>query len=324
MPLSFVHVTAASRLHFGLIAVRDSGPSQFGGVGVMVEPPQTRLRVIPAERFAAEGPGAERVLQFIDLCRSFRDNQLQPPCQVLVESLPRMHAGLGVGTQLGLAVSAGLHAFWQLPQLSPEELAASVQRGVRSAVGTHGFFHGGLVYETGKSPDQTLAPLGTGADLPEPWCFVLICLHDQPGLHGGAEQRVFDSLASEPSSTMEILRREVTEQMLPAARTGDVEEFGESLYRFGHLAGMYFAGVQGGPYNGPQLTAIVELLRQWGIRGVGQSSWGPTIFALCPDQSAADSLVSRLQSQPFARQAEIWIARPRNHGASVTVTDTDA
>ena len=44
--------------------------------------------------------------------------------------------------------------------------------------------------------------------------------------------------------------------------------------------GDYFAPAQGGRYASPAVAAVVARLRARGVRGVGQSSWGPTVFAV--------------------------------------------
>ena len=61
-----------------------------------------------------------------------------------------------------------------LPSQSPQELALSVGRGLRSAVGTYGFVFGGLIVEQGKLPDEPISPLDCRIDLPEAWRFVLV------------------------------------------------------------------------------------------------------------------------------------------------------
>ena len=42
------------------------------------------------------------------------------------------------------------------------------------------------------------------------------------------------------------LCREVLVDLLPAAAEGDFDAFGESLYRYGHEAGLLFAAAAGG------------------------------------------------------------------------------
>jgi beta-RFAP synthase len=233
---------------------------------------------------------------------------------MVVESLPRMHAGLGVGTQLGLSVSRLLNEFVRSTPVSPADLAASAGRGQRSAVGTYGFFHGGLIAETGKSAEP-LAPLAAHIRLPESWRWLLVIPHGQEGLHGSEESRVFAKMCDPVSDFAQGLSVEVHERLLPAGRRGDYAEFSASLYRFGHRSGLSFAAVQGGAYNGPRLQQIVERIRELGIKGVGQSSWGPTIFALCPNEDTAQSVANQIR--PSVSDADVLITATCNHGACV-------
>ena len=76
--------------------------------------------------------------------------------------------------------------------------------------------------------------------------------------------------------------------MLPALAEHDLEAFGEALYDFNCRAGEPFAPVQGGVYAGPRIAEVVAFVRQQGVRGVGQSSWGPTVFAVTEDEAGAE------------------------------------
>ena len=110
---------------------------------------------------------------------------------------------------------------------------------------------------------------------------------------------------------------ETRRSIIPAAMRGDFDEFSQSVYRYGHTAGMCFAPAQGGPYRGPRLNALVEQIRALGVQGVGQSSWGPTLFALQPHQDAAERFVARMASQPGNDDLDFTIAAPDNRGARI-------
>src|SRR3954469_20333000 len=127
-------VTAPSRLHFGLFGLAQEAGRMYGGVGVMIEPPILKLQIRSADEFCRDGPLAERIAVFATRWARFHGFAQIPHCSLeLLESAPN-HVGLGVGTQLGLAVAAGLNAWAGLPAASPQELALSVGRGDRSAV----------------------------------------------------------------------------------------------------------------------------------------------------------------------------------------------
>jgi beta-RFAP synthase len=226
-----------------------------------------------------------------------------------------------VGTQLALSVAAGLNAWTGRPQPSPAELALSVGRGQRSAVGTYGFVAGGLIVERGRLPGEPFSPLDCRVPVPDAWRFVLVHPPAAAGLSGPAEQTAFDHLPPVPEEVTEDLQAEIGLRMLPAVRDGDFVSFSDSTYRYGRLAGLCFAPVQGGPYNGPLLAGLVELIRALGVTGVGQSSWGPTLFALLPGERAAQEFVADLAARLAHDAVQLTITRPNNRGAEVIVYD---
>ena len=319
MPTPIVHVTAPSRLHFGLLSFGDVGARQFGGVGAMIQQPAVQLAISPAERLEVQGTLAQRALEFARRWAVANRIGNDLPCQIRILHAPRQHVGLGVGTQLGLSVAAGLNTFFNRPNQSPEQLALSVGRCRRSTVGTHGFFEGGLIAEKGKLPDDSIAPLEARVKLPEHWRFVLICPAVSAGLAGQQEREAFDQLPPVPRQITEQLVRELKQQMLPAAAEGRFDRFSDSIYRYGNTAGMCFAEQQGGPYNGPRLGELVELVRGLGVHGVGQSSWGPTLFALLPDRAAAEAFAGQLRNCTGEESLQLTISAPCNCGAQIQV-----
>src|SRR3954463_12565915 len=97
-----VHITAPSRLHFGLWSLGGAGSRQFGGVGAMVEQPALLLTATEATQFCADGDCAESVIEYARRWSAFHTHPV-PPCRVTIEQAIPHHAGLGSGTQLALA-----------------------------------------------------------------------------------------------------------------------------------------------------------------------------------------------------------------------------
>ena len=309
-----IHVRAPSRLHFGMFSFGHADRPQFGGVGAMVEPPAVEVTISPAAMFAARGAMAHRVTEFVDkLVR--RWSLSTPACEIRVEA-PRDHVGLGVGTQLGLAVAAGVRRFLSLPELELPELAIAVGRGARSAVGTYGFWCGGLIVDGGKEPGEQFGAFLKEA-LPSDWRFVLTCSREKQGIAGEVEATAFTRLPPVPDKVAKELRRIAFHEMTEAAAWKDCGAFGDALYRFGRLAGECFAAVQGGPFASPEIESLVALIRGWGVTGTGQSSWGPTVFAVVASDEEANALADRLRGANAAVDCEITIARPNNRGAMI-------
>jgi len=313
-----VHVRAPSRLHFGMFSFGRTDVPQFGGVGVLVEPPSIELSIHPADQFVVYGDHTPRVEQFARAFANSRQLPGVPACEIEV-SAPPDHIGLGVGTQLGLAVAAGLNRFLDLLDTPSAELAASVGRGARSAVGTHGFDRGGLIVDRGKIPGQSLGGCARRLEIPDTWRFVLArAVTTDRGLAGEPEREAFMRLPPVPPDVTTRLWQIVDDQMLPAIERADCDGFSDAVFRFNHLAGECFAPIQGGPFANPATERLVHAIREFGVPGAGQSSWGPTVFAITPDEHQAHKLASWLREQPQLAYEHIVIARPNNIGAQLS------
>jgi len=307
-----------------LLSFGQAGVRSFGGVGAMIDKPAVRLRVESAAHFASVGEAADRVAAFVErLALRWRLATL-PACRVTVESMPRAHVGLGTGTQLGLAVAAAVGTWLGRVAPAADALAALVGRGERSAIGTWGFALGGLLVEGGHDPSDAqaaspISPLLVRQDLPRPWRWVLLTPALSAGLSGAAERAAFACLPPVPVEVTRQLCDELWHELIPAARSGDFNRFAPSLYRYGVAAGNCFAPVQGGAFANAWVAEAVAAIRAEGVMGVGQSSWGPTVFALLPDEAAAREFAASLARLPVAANAEIVIAATRQHGASCEV-----
>ncbi len=241
-----------------------------------------------------------------------------------VEQCPRDHVGLGTGTQLALAMAAGLSAFSPSAPRSAIELARCVHRGERSSIGVHGFQHGGLLVEAGKLAAGEIGPLIARVELPSAWRFLVVVPRRAAGISGELERQAFARLPAPPGDVTAALAREALLELLPAAMEADFAAFGRSLYRFGRLAGSCFAGEQAGIFLDVQTSARVALLRSLGVEGVAQSSWGPSVAALLPAEAAGVQLIADLQKSPLAADCDLLLCAPLNSGAVVEPVPFDS
>ena len=90
---------------------------------------------------------------------------------------------------------------------------------------------------------------------------------------------------------------------------------------YGYRAGECFALAQGGPFASPEIAKLVNAVRDLGYTGVGQSSWGPTVFVVTSDERSASSLVSRLQQHDDYQHYDFTIAPANNTGAAIQLTE---
>jgi beta-RFAP synthase len=326
-----IRVRAPSRLHFGLLSLfcgemwpnrlgEQAVPARrFGGAGMMILDPGIDLTVRPAAEWSAHGALADRALTYARHFAHALAPDVVRPQHLEIHRAGPAHIGLGVGTQLGLAIARGLAVSFGLPDLDVIELAKRVGRGRRSGIGVHGFAHGGFLVEAGHRSADAVAPLVARADFPESWRVVLILPPWAAGLHDREEEEAFAALRDGKMDleTTDSLCRLILLGMLPALREYDPNAFGEALYDFNLRAGQMFAAIQGGPYASREVTELVNFVRRQGIRGVGQSSWGPAVFAITEDHARAADLAHRIRQHFSLEPGNVLVTSACNHGAMV-------
>jgi beta-RFAP synthase len=281
----------------------------------MIDSPSITVRALPATRWTAQGPFAKRALSIAEqLLTSFGlESPNLPARQLVIESSAREHVGLGVGTQLALAVARALISSWEYEESIPR-LARRAGRGARSSLGVHGFMHGGFLVEGGKLSPENLSPLIVRHPVPDDWRILMIVPVGIEGTHGTEERTAFERVLA-PLEATESLCRLVLLGLLPALIEGNLHEFGEALHDFNARVGELFSREQAGTYASPMVASLVAFLRQQGVRGVGQSSWGPGVFAFLADENQARDLAERAHNFLCPTSAEIWISKPSNRGA---------
>ncbi|MGC8875117.1 MAG: beta-ribofuranosylaminobenzene 5'-phosphate synthase family protein, partial [Chloroflexia bacterium] len=207
--------------------------------------------------------------------------------------------------------------------LPVEEMAAQMGRGVHSGVGVAVFRYGGFVVDGGHPAEggrQLPPPLLYRGRLPAGWRFVVAIPEADRGLSGEREQAAFRVLPPSPAALSERLCRLLVMQMLPAIAEKDAMGFGRALTQIQRLVGDSFAAVQGGRFANPISARLIDLWLEEGALGAGQSSWGPTVYALAVGESQAAAL-ARLAERFLERQGggDVFAARPAARGARVRV-----
>lgn len=331
-----VSVATGSRLHFGLLTHRPVSGREFGGIGVMIDEPGWSLRFTRSDADQIELAGScgeresstartdddqktiDRVRKTLLRCRERM--AISNPVTVEIRGAIAPHCGLGSGTQLGLAVARGLDVLFAGGARRADELAVAADRGLRSAVGIHGFEHGGLIVDGGHAPGETLGTVLLRLNVPQDWRFLLIIPEAVTGLSGSDEISAFQALTGMEASRSAELCRIVLMDLLPALKNADFTSFSESLWGYGRLVGEYFSAVQGGVFADVRMLRIAEELRRSGVTGFAQTSWGPTCAVLCCSEDEATRIEKQVHSLESTSRIQTRIVSARNRGADVSVT----
>jgi beta-RFAP synthase len=225
---------------------------------------------------------------------------------------------LGSGTQLALAVGMAFVRLHGLP-LDAAQVARMLGRGLRSGVGIAGFQRGGLLLDGGPQSDGRPALVTSRLDFPAPWRVLLVLDPSRRGLSGAQERQALATLPPFPREYAAELCHRVLMQVLPGAAGADFPTFAEGLNRMQALLGGYFAPAQGGmAYTSPAVDALMRWIARQADAAVGQSSWGPTAFAILPSDAAAQALLQAAQAAgAVAPGLQLRLVQGRNTGADL-------
>jgi len=315
-----VRIRTPSRLHFGLLGWGDRAPRLFGGVGLMIEDPGLEIVVESARSWEATGPLSERSLEVAaNVTRHLLESgHTVGPLRIENVRVPAPHVGLGVGTQLSLAIARALTELAGLPATPVDRLARLTGRGRRSGIGIHGFAEGGLIVDGGRRLDQEVPTRLFHQDFPEDWWVLVIVPGHSEGIHGSAEIDAFRSLPEMPVAATEKLCRLVLTGLLPGLVENDLPAFGKALSEMQRVVGDAFAPVQKGQFARPEAEAMIERMTHLGLHGAGQSSWGPTLYAFGEQaKQERDRLRYQLIQEFTLSKQEIFWTQASRKGAEV-------
>jgi beta-RFAP synthase len=319
-----VSVSAPGRLHLGFLDPSGSLGRAFGSLGVVIDGFTTELELSASssDHLAADTPAAEaelaRAAAHLSLLRQ-RSGCHAPLALRLCRVLPP-HAGFGSGTQLATAIGRAF-AEWHGLDVSTATLAHWLGRGLRSGIGIAGFDAGGLLLDGGPGTDGLPAPLLSRIPFPEDWRIIVVQDPGHRGLSGGAEKSAIAALPPLPQTMSADICHQVLMRVLPGAASEEFAPFAAGINRMQQLLGEHFAPAQGGVFT----SLAVGRLMQWFAdasrangAAIGQSSWGPTGFAIVPSETRAQLLVDAARAGGHVDPAlEIRIVTGRNRGAVV-------
>ena len=312
-----VRVEAPARLHLGFVDVSGSLGRRFGSLGLALEEFSTVLSLRRAERFDAQGPDAQRASDYL---RRLLDDH-DPPTSValrVLQAIPE-HVGLGSGTQLALAVGQAFSTLFDLP-FSVPALAARLDRGARSGIGIGAFEDGGFVVDGGRGAAGSHPPVIARMPFPSSWRVLLVFDRAERGLFGEAERAAFRALQAFPQQRAAHLAHLVLMRLMPALAEEDFASFSSAIGEIQRAVGDYFAAAQGGRFASGAVAQVLGWLEAKGIAGVGQTSWGPTGFAVVDSEVRAQALLREVRERFSAHTELVFaVARARNRGHSLEV-----
>ena len=294
----------------------------FGSLGLCLADINTHVTASVSESVFIQGPSSQRASVYAG--RMLEHLGIHTGVEItILEAIPE-HAGLGSGTQLSLAVGTAIAKAYEC-DVPVKEIAEIMQRGTRSGIGIGAFTLGGFLMDGGRGKETDIPPIICHLPFPEAWRFVLVFDAERKGMHGIGEKLAFDNLQPMSERMTEHLCRLTLMQALPALVEEDCEQFGVTISEIQMLVGDHFAPLQGGRYCSQAVAQVLSCMLDQGATGMGQSSWGPTGFALFANETQAyQALKQARDNWSHEPRLSFRVCRARNQGAEVMREDVDA
>jgi beta-ribofuranosylaminobenzene 5'-phosphate synthase len=282
--------------------VSDASVRKFGGIGLMIKSQNLgiNVQICDHDRWQFEGDYVHRLPKIVDHITNHTsaDIKLKQPQRIIATGPPE-HVGLGIGTALSLAVAEAIRVRSENANRSTEFLAELSGRGERSGIGIHGFRNGGFVLDEGKLDGEKISRCRAIA-VPQAWRVLVLRPRTEVRWSGVSERAAF-SRSRVLETAIEVrnqLAGILENELLPALEKSlNFEHFCDALGRYNYLAGTPFLSDQGQIYSSNEVAELVCFLKTIGLHGVGQSSWGPTVFAMVSSDQEAVQAADKIQTE---------------------------
>ncbi len=323
-----IDIQTGSRLHFGIFSEPQEAGRLFRGCGMMIGSPgfclSLRPRVGHCDSVIHAPPDyASRITALLHRLNGTLTSYEQMSVEITFHSYYSQHTGLGSGTQLAMAVVDAWSALHQRALSSVAEAMQLAGRGERSSIGSTGYFQGGFLIDDGKPRLDSLGSVQTRLEFPEDWRILLIRPTHGAGLAGTAEKDAFTHIDQVRHPHSHQLTRFLDVDIPAALRERNFDGFTQTIDLFGQLVGQQFSLIQGGIYASKPAADTIAFLREKGLTGLGQSSWGPTLFAFCRTEEEALRSVNMLGGKLPHSGWEMSMTRALNSRARVVIESSD-
>ncbi|MBS0614827.1 MAG: beta-ribofuranosylaminobenzene 5'-phosphate synthase [Proteobacteria bacterium] len=329
-----LRIRTTSRLSFGLIDMNGEIGRIEGGLGLALENPCVELRARRAPTLSMSG--ATEVLASIQrkvekVSAALHERYDIGGVELFIEQTIPDHVGLGSGTQLALAIAQALNLLYDL-KLTTYQLSRLAQRGGTSGIGCASFDLGGFLCDGGHrfggpGGKPGFAPSSASADfapppilfhsaLPASWNVILAIPDAGRRTHGEEECELFRTRSPIPGPEAAQAARLALLKVLPAVKEEDLESFSSGLEAMQKLG---WKRMQLERQNEVVHATLAEMHRL-GLRGVGMSSWGPTLYGFSDAGVQSDQATVRaLEAFGAARGGtRVIMTRPAVRGSSCT------
>lgn len=321
-----VKVIAGARLHLGFYSLAPVGNHVFGSLGLYIGGLKKDPLRIEVEAIKSDGTGRLIFHGYPNDVKRVVEDFFKKECKHTVLDVTlrlihsyRRHVGLGSTTQLVLASLTALSRICG-HKASVEMLAFKGGRGSVSGIGIYGFKMGGFIVDSGVWKGVRKHPvLLTRLEFPEEVGAIIAIPKTKYSVPESKEPEIEDrDLFRVARKYQKNLSNYALSYILRGLASRDWSLFAKGLNKLQDTVGKVFEIVQGGLYATEETEALVEILRERGALGAGQSSWGPLAYGFFRrrDLGKYKALIEK-EAVERGVVAEFFYALPNNRGALI-------
>lgn len=311
-----VTVRAGYRLHLGFYRYLDEGV-YYGSIGIALDEPHLELRLTSSNNgLELRTPTEEskeailRVAKYLGLTSGI----------VELDGYLRHHSGLGSMTRIYLSTAVAASMLFNKTDLDFESMLLNLGRCRYGCVGYYTFIFGGLAVDSGVTDlngRRIPKPIAL-LKVPRNW-YVVVAVPEGRGLNEN-EEKLYMENPTAVEYQKDLYRALV--ELLTGVKLERIDMFTHAIETIQGVAGKYFSKAQGGFFSSPYGDLISKIMFESGLRGIGQSSWGPTIFGFTDDYVVAEQAKRNILSNlnRIGSHCDVWISRISDLGYTIYST----
>tara|TARA_B100000524_G_scaffold276391_1_gene153563 strand:- start:1608 stop:2555 length:948 start_codon:yes stop_codon:yes gene_type:complete len=286
-----IYLNSPARIHLGFLELDPKSNRNFGSLGLAINSFPT---IIEGNLFTKNIINKEKE-KFNEIISNIQSRYEIQPCKIKINKSSPEHSGLGSGTQLALSIGIILTKLSQ-KKISVNQVAKILERGKRSGIGINCFKKGGFIIDSGKIKGKNNVPsIIFHNKWPKNWKLILIIDNNAKKIFGKRESKKFKKLNKVKSNFSSQNCKSVLMKIMPSIKEKNFADFCSGIQEIQENTGHAFAKFQGGMYSSKNVGKIFNELEKMGIKGYGQSSWGPTGFVLCENALEQKSLIEEIR-----------------------------
>ncbi len=287
-------ISSPARLHLGFINLNFNKNRDFGSLGLTIDGFNTIIELEESKKFEIIGKNVSRASRILELFTKICDLR---PAKLNIKNCIPEHVGLGSGTQLALSIATILFHFSN-KEPDIEYFAKLSNRGQRSSIGINCFKSGGFLVDAGRRRhSDMLSPIIFHETWPKSWLIILITEPAKQGLFGQKEIQEFQKMGNNKKLTTSENCEALVTNIIPSIIEQDFEMFCHGIQIIQNNTALKFSRAQGGMFTSDKISKIFNMLEKNGIKGYGQSSWGPSSFIFCRNSDHRNEVLEIVKNE---------------------------